>query len=90
MLQRVLFSASVLVLFSLRAKANLIIYLTFDAGVSAQAQAATLYVAQQYESLFSDPIHVNVDMLAAGNSGLGGSSTETLLDLPITIRSRPF
>jgi hypothetical protein len=75
MLQRVLFSASVLVIFSLRAKANLIINLTFDAGVSAQAQAATIYVAQQYESLFSDPIHVNVEV-AAGDSGLGGSSTK--------------
>jgi hypothetical protein len=74
MLPRVLFSASALVLFSLPASANLIVNLTFDPGVSAEAQAATLYVAQQYESLFSDPIHVNIEV-AAGNTGLGGSST---------------
>jgi hypothetical protein len=74
MVNRALFAVSTLVLFSLRAKAGLIINPTFDVGVSAQAQAAFMYAAQEYENLFTDPIHVNITV-EAGSSGLGGSST---------------
>jgi hypothetical protein len=74
MVNRALFAVSALVLFSLRAKAGLIINATFDPGVSAQAQAAFLYAAHEYENLFSNPIDVNITV-EAGNSGLGTSST---------------
>jgi hypothetical protein len=86
MVNRAIFAVSTLVLFSLRAKAGLIINPTFDAGVSAQAQAAFLYAAQEYENLFSNPIHVNITV-EAGNSGLGGSSTALIgtLDYASTV-----
>jgi hypothetical protein len=35
------------------------------------------YAANEFQSLFTDPIHVNIDVVA-GNTGLGGSSTRIL------------
>lgn len=67
---------------SSQAHASLIINATFnDASFTAagfdptQVHTAFNYAAQQFEQLFSDPIHVNITV-QAGNTGLGASSTQ--------------
>jgi hypothetical protein len=50
---------------------------SFGAGVSAQAQAAFNFAASEFQNLYSDPINVNINVVA-GNTGLGGSSTPLL------------
>lgn len=62
------------------AQANLIINPTYDdasftaAGFNVTAvHNAFNFVAQEYDTLFTDPIHVNIDVVA-GNTGLGMSS----------------
>ncbi|HXK01449.1 MAG TPA: NF038122 family metalloprotease, partial [Verrucomicrobiae bacterium] len=65
------------------ASAGLIINLTFDGTIATNFGAnavamenAVTYAAQQYENLFSDPIHVNINVSSApGTSILGQSST---------------
>jgi hypothetical protein len=52
----------------------LVINPTFGARVSAQAQAAFNFAAGEFQSVYTDPITINIDV-QAGSSGLGGSST---------------
>jgi hypothetical protein len=50
---------------------------TFGVGVTAQAQTAFNSAAAEFQTLYSDPINVNISV-AAGSTGLGGSSTTVL------------
>jgi PEP-CTERM motif len=72
--KKIVLASTAFLVGALQAHAGLIINTTFGQGVSADAQTAFLYAAQQYENLFTDNIHVNISV-AAGNSGLGGSDT---------------
>jgi hypothetical protein len=61
------------------ANAGLIINPNFDTGsfgpqVVADVKSAFNFAAQEYQTLFTDPIHVNIT-IQGGTSGLGGSST---------------
>ena len=47
---------------------------TFGVGVSAAAQTAFNFAKTEFENLYSDAITINI-AVAAGNTGLGGSST---------------
>lgn len=53
----------------------LVINPTFDPSVSAAAQTAFAFAAQEFQSLFTDPITVNITVVADPNTGLGGSET---------------
>lgn len=59
------------------AQGGLIINATFGQDVSADAQTAFLFVAQEYENLFSDSIHVNIDVETM-TTGLGMSNSNVL------------
>ena len=55
---------------------------TFDVSVTSHPQSANIqnafnYVALQYKNLYSDPVNINITVVA-GSSGLGGSSTSIL------------
>jgi hypothetical protein len=52
--------------------------LSFDGTVSAAAQTATTYAAQQLQFLYSDPITINVGVRASASVGLGQSTTALL------------
>jgi len=52
----------------------LIITSTFGVGVSAQAQSAFNFAAAEFMSVYTDSVHVNINVVA-GNTGLGGSTT---------------
>ena len=59
---------------------GLVINVTYDSTVtsaanSAQIQSGFAYAAQQFTSRYSDPITINITV-AAGTTGLGGSSTQ--------------
>ena len=79
---RALAAAFVLSTVSLSAHA-LVIVPNFGVGVSAAAQAAFNFAASEFQTLFTDPVtlHINVN---AGNSGLGGSSTSLQFATPAT------
>lgn len=57
-----------------RAQAGLIITPVFDQDVSAQAQAAFLYAAGEFQNIFTDPIHIQIEV-STMTTGLGMSST---------------
>ena len=57
------------------AQAGLVITPSFDSSVSTDARAAFAVAALEFENLFGDNIHVNIDV-TTGTSGLGGSSTQ--------------
>ena len=64
------------------AQAGLVINPTYDeasfAGYNvANVEAAFQYAANEFQNRFSDNIHVNITVVA-GNTGLGGSSTNLL------------
>jgi len=59
------------------AHAGLIITPTFDSSVSADARTAFAIAALEFGNLFSDNIHVNIDVTTA-TTGLGGSSTQLI------------
>ena len=56
---------------------------TFGPGVSASAQSAFNYAAAEFQALYSDPVKVNINVVA-GNTGLGGSSTPLMFVVPAT------
>ena len=61
----------------------LVIVPSFGVGVTASAQAAFNFAAAEFQSLYTDPVtlHINV---AAGTTGLGGSSTSLQFATPAT------
>jgi len=68
------------------ASANLVINLTYDSSFATQfgsntgaAQSAIGYAAQQFEDLYSDPIHVNITIAGVAGTGTLGES-DTFLD----------
>ena len=76
------------VLSTLRSPGNgLIINATFDSSLTANlsaadvvaAQNAFTYAAQQFQTNYSDPIHVNITIKAAAGTGTLGSSTTNLV-----------
>lgn len=68
--------------FSLSSHALLIVA-TYDANVSAGAQAAFQFAINEFEAAFTDAVTVNVNV-NFGNTGLGGSSTALQFVVPDT------
>ena len=67
-----------------QARAALVIDPTFSRSVTrlsnaAQVESAVNYVIQQYESLFSDSITINITIAATSNSSVLGESDTNLL-----------
>jgi hypothetical protein len=58
-------------------QAGIIFNTTYDASVTLQQQAAFNFAIQEFQSLFSDPIHVNLTINTM-STGLGQSSTSLL------------
>ena len=56
---------------------------TFGAGVSLAAQTAFLYAAAEFQAAFTDAVTLNFTV-AAGTTGLGGSSTPLMFVSPAT------
>jgi len=67
-----------------QARAALVIHPTFRRSVTqlpyaAQVESAVNYVIGEYESLFSDPITINITIAATSNSSVLGESNTNLL-----------
>jgi hypothetical protein len=59
------------------AEASLTIIPTYSGGVTASAKAAFAFAAGEYQTLFTDPVQVNIQV-NTGTTGLGSSSTALL------------
>ena len=67
---------------SLSAQA-LVIVSNFGVGVNASAQAAFNFAAAEFQTLFTDPVTLHINVLA-GNTGLVGISTPLQFAIPST------
>ena len=68
------------------AEAGMIFTPTFDASVTLQQQGAFNYVFQEFQTLFNDPIHININVTTVA-TGLGQSSTSLVGTSYTNIRS---